>query len=244
MDLKEASLGVDVRTHWYYRTKRRPLDRYFARVSATTTGGLDIVDIGAGSGAFSEGLIDRFHPRIRSVIRVDLNYAEVGRIPDPRLTDGMVEHRRDLPAAIDGAIVLLMDVLEHVPDDGRFLESAVARCRGKNHVFITVPAFDCLWSGKDEFLGHYRRYSLASLRSVVAACGVTISRAYYMFGLFLPGAYVARRLLHGADTESDLRPVPGWLNALLVGVGCCDAAFCRWNRIGGITAVVEGTIGA
>jgi hypothetical protein len=244
VDLKEAALGVDARTHWYYRTKRRPLDRYFAQVSATTTGALDIVDIGAGSGAFSEGLLDHFHPRIRNVVRVDLEYAEVGRVPDKRLTDGAVEHRRDLPAAIDGAVVLLMDVLEHVSDDRGFLTSVVARCRGKNHVFITVPAFDFLWSGKDDFLGHYRRYSLAGLRSVVADGGITITRTYYMFGLFLPGVYVTRKIWPTADTESDLRRAAWWLNALLVGLGRVDAAFCRWNRIAGITAVVEGTIGA
>ena len=244
MDLKEAGCGVDTRTHWYYRTKRRPLDRYVATVLATNTRGLDIVDIGAGSGVFSEGLIDRFHHRIRRVVRVDLHYAEVGQIQDPRVAGGVVEHRRDLPDAIDGAIVLLMDVLEHVPDDRGFLESVAARCSGKSRVFITVPAFDSLWSSHDEFLGHYRRYSLSSLRSLATACHVTITRAYYMFGVFLPAAYVTRRLWRQADVDSDLQPAPGWLNALLVGVGACDAALCHWNRIGGVTAVVEGTIDA
>ena len=244
MDLKEAGCGVDSRTHWYYRTKRRPLDRYVAKILATNTHGLDIVDIGAGSGVFSEGLIDRFHHCIRGVVRVDLHYAEVGRIQDPRVAGGVVEHRRDLPDAIDGAVVLLMDVLEHVPDDRGFLESVVARCSGKSRVFITVPAFESLWSAKDEFLGHYRRYSLASLCSVATACHVTVTRAYYMFGVFLPAAYVTRRFWRGADGDSDLRPASAWVNALLVGVGACDAALCQWNRIGGITAVVEGTIDA
>lgn len=244
MDLKEAGCGVDVRTHWYYRTKQRPLDRYVAAALTTSAHGLDIVDIGAGSGAFSEGLIERFPHRLRRLVRVDLNYAEVGQFPDPRLAGGVVEHRRDLPDGIDSAIVLLMDVLEHVPDDRGLLESVVARCGGQNSVFITVPAFDFLWSGHDEFLGHYRRYSLASLCSLVTACHVTITRAYYMFGVFLPAVYITRRLWRQADVDSDLQPAPGWLNALLVGVGACDAALCRWNRIGGVTAVVEGTIDA
>jgi 2-polyprenyl-3-methyl-5-hydroxy-6-metoxy-1,4-benzoquinol methylase len=225
VDLKEAGCGVDARTHWYYRTKRQPLDRYFAETTAAAAHHVDIVDIGAGSGVFSEGLIGRFHGRIRNVIRVDLNYAEVGRVPDGRLTGGVIEHRRDLPDEISSAMVLLMDVLEHVPDDRRFLQSVVARCRGTNRVFITVPAFDRLWSAKDEYLGHYRRYSLARLRSVAEASDVTITRAYYLFGLFLPGAYVTRRLLRGAGGDSDLRPAPGWLNTLLAGVGRCDAAF-------------------
>jgi 2-polyprenyl-3-methyl-5-hydroxy-6-metoxy-1,4-benzoquinol methylase len=243
VDLKEADCGIDARTHWYYRTKRRPLNRYFAEMAAAAARKVDIVDIGAGSGVFSEGLIDRFHPRIRNVIRVDLNYAGIGRVRDGRLTDGVVEHRRDLPDEIDGAMVLLMDVLEHVPDDRQFLKSVVAKCRGQNRVFITVPAFDSLWSSKDVYLGHYRRYSLAGLCSVAAASDVTITRAYYLFGLFLPGAYVTRRLLRGSGGDSDLRPAPGWLNVLLAGVGRCDAAFSRWNRLGGVTAVVEGTTG-
>jgi 2-polyprenyl-3-methyl-5-hydroxy-6-metoxy-1,4-benzoquinol methylase len=242
VDLREAGCGVDTRTHWYYRTKRRPLDRYVAKILTTHTHGIDIVDIGAGSGVFSDGLIDRFSHRIRGVVRVDLHYAEVGQIQDTRLARGVIEVRRDLPDTINGAVVLLMDVLEHVPDDRGFLESVVATCTGRNRVFITVPAFESLWSGKDEFLGHYRRYSLAALRSMATACHVTITRAYYMFGVFLPAAYLARRLWHGADAGSDLKPAPAWANALLVGVGACDAALCRWNRIGGVTAVVEGTI--
>ena len=243
MDLKEGGLGIDGRTHWYFRTKRRPLDRYFAAIPAAGAHGLDIVDIGAGSGVFSEGLIDRFPDRVRNVVRVDLHYETVGRTADPRLAGGVIELRRDLPDTIDGAVVLLMDVLEHVPDDRGFLESVVTRCRGTNRVFITVPAFQSLWSGKDVFLGHYRRYSLASLCSLAASCHVTITRAYYMFGVFLPVAYVTRRW-QGAEATSDLKPAPAWLNGLLTGIGACDAAVCRWNRIGGVTAVVEGTISA
>lgn len=242
MDLREADCGVDVRTHWYYRTKRRPLDRYF-EASTPADRRLDVVDIGAGSGAFSQGLIDRFHRRIRNVVRVDLNYPEVGLVPDDRLTHGVIEHRRDLPDDIEGAIVLLMDVLEHVPDDGEFLRSVVGRCRGRNRVFITVPALESLWSDKDEYLGHYRRYSLKSLASLAAAADIRITRAYYLFGLFLPGAYVTCRLLNGPGTGPRLRPAPGWLNTLLVGVGRFDAAVSRWNRVGGVTAVVEGTTG-
>jgi len=34
VDLTEADCGIDVRTHWYYRTKHRPLNRYFAEASA------------------------------------------------------------------------------------------------------------------------------------------------------------------------------------------------------------------
>jgi len=242
VDLKEAGCGVDARTHWYYRTKRRPLDRYVAETLATHDRGIDIVDVGAGSGVFSGGLIERFHHRLNRVVRVDLHYEEVGEFPEPRLAGGVIEHRRALPDAIDHSIVLLMDVLEHVPDDRALLSSVVKACRRDSHVFITVPAFDFLWSAKDVYLGHYRRYTLGSICSVAADCRVRITRAYYMFGVFLPAAFAARRLRPQADGESDLQPAPAWPNALLVGAGACDAALSRWNRLGGITAVVEGTI--
>jgi hypothetical protein len=143
VDLKEAECGIDVRTHWYYRTKRLPLNRYFAEASAPGAHKIDIVDIGSGSGVFSEGLIDRFHPQIRNVIRVDLHYADVSRVHDGRLTDGVVEHRRDLPDEIDRAFVLLMDVLEHVP--GRTWSSSrsphsTACGRAKTSSWATIGA--------------------------------------------------------------------------------------------------------
>jgi hypothetical protein len=56
---------------------------------------------------------------------------------------------------------------------------------------VTVPARAELWSNYDEHYGHYRRYSLSSLHSELAAAGIQIVMNSYMFRLL----YVPTRLL-------------------------------------------------
>ena len=62
-------------------------------------------------------------------------------------------------ASTDADLVLLMDVLEHMTDDVTLLREYVERVTSGTRFLITVPAFGFLWSGHDEFLRHYRRYT-------------------------------------------------------------------------------------
>jgi SAM-dependent methyltransferase len=54
--------------------------------------------------------------------------------------------------------VALFDVLEHIEDDRAFLAAVHACLEAGGHLYLTVPAFDWLWSLSDTSAGHYRRY--------------------------------------------------------------------------------------
>ncbi len=56
------------------------------------------------------------------------------------------------------SLVLLTDVLEHVPDDFSLFSSLLAATRPGTYFLVTVPADASLWSRHDESFGHYRRY--------------------------------------------------------------------------------------
>ncbi len=86
------------------------------------------------------------------------------------------------------SLVLLMDVIEHIKDDGAFLSGL----RGQSYVgpetkfLITVPAYQALFCSHDAFLGHYRRYSNRQLRARVEASGfVVLDMGYFFFSLLL-----------------------------------------------------------
>lgn len=223
MDLREGG-AVDARRHWYYRAKARPLLEFAAAQGAVS----EIVDVGAGSGFFSDILGERL-PGAR-LIQVDAAYES----ESPR-------RRRELPARIGpAALVLLMDVLEHVDDDEAFLRSVVARCARPCAVFVTVPALPSLWSRHDEFLGHRRRYTLERLEDLARRAGLSPVRAYYYFGLLLPAAWLKRRLFPARDSE--LSTQPGWLDAAL-GAACrLEHPFRARNRAGGLTCVLEARL--
>jgi hypothetical protein len=85
------------------------------------------------------------------------------------------------------AAVLLLDVIEHVPDDVAFLrrlrESPVVDSR--SHYIISVPAFGFLFSTHDSVLGHYRRYSAGTLKSAIKEAGLEPQRVCYFFSSLL-----------------------------------------------------------
>lgn len=245
MDIKEARSGeVDPSRHWYYRTKILPVIDFCRRALAEKAP-LDLIDIGAGSGFFCESVMGSLSGKISDVVAVDRAYEEDRSWEDPRVR-GRVFWRRELPGEARDSIILLMDVLEHIEDDAGFLRGLVSRCRGRNYVFVTVPAFRALWSGHDEFLGHRRRYSLGSITKLLRDAGVSVTSRYYLYAAVFPFAFMYRKaaaLRSGRRNESDLKPVPAAVSWGLEWI--CRAEFpCRrLNRFFGLTCVVEGRIG-
>ena len=66
---------------------------------------------------------------------------------------------RDLGTIVDRTrLVLLTDVLEHVPDDFALFSELLAATQPGTYFLVTVPADLTLWSEHDEAFGHYRRY--------------------------------------------------------------------------------------
>jgi len=59
---------------------------------------------------------------------------------------------------------LLMDVLEHVPDDAALLADLAGMMQPGEHLLLTVPADMALWSQHDVSYGHYLRYDVERLR--------------------------------------------------------------------------------
>ena len=79
----------------------------------------------------------------------------------------------------------LFDVLEHIEDDENFISSIYRKTTSKGHIFITVPAYNFLWSNEDNFGGHFRRYTTASLSKVMTNGGFKVTFISYFF-TFLP----------------------------------------------------------
>src|SRR5215471_7525099 len=60
-------------------------------------------------------------------------------------------------------LVLLFDVLEHIDDESRFLQSLKFHMSLRGHMVINVPAHQSLYSGYDRVVGHVRRYGIRHL---------------------------------------------------------------------------------
>jgi hypothetical protein len=88
----------------------------------------------------------------------------------------------------------LFDVIEHIRDDCGFLARLNRLVIPGGRVYITVPAYQWLWSNEDILAGHFRRYRLPGLRCVLNEAGYEIDFATYIFS-FLPLPILFRRVL-------------------------------------------------
>ena len=120
------------------------------------------------------------------------------------------------------AAIGLFDVLEHIEDDTAFLRQMHALLQPEGRLYLTVPAYEALWSAEDDYAGHHRRYTLRSLRAALRGAGFDIEYATYFF-TFLPLAIVP------------FRTIPSMLGIRR------HAAVAREHRAGGapIAALVE-----
>jgi len=89
----------------------------------------------------------------------------------------------DIPRAARESynVLLLLDVIEHLPDPGGFLSELKAAFPNASHMILTVPARQELWSNYDVFYRHYRRYNKEMLGANVRGIGGTVLDLKYFF---------------------------------------------------------------
>jgi len=89
--------------------------------------------------------------------------------------------------------ILLLDVIEHLPDPAGFLRGLVAAFPALSRVIVTVPARPELWSNYDEYFGHFRRYTRPMLVDLANDLGWNVRRMSYFFhSLYLPAWLTTR----------------------------------------------------
>jgi 2-polyprenyl-3-methyl-5-hydroxy-6-metoxy-1,4-benzoquinol methylase len=219
-----AAFAAAEQTHWWFAARRSILRRMVDAIMPPKPG-RRVLDIGCGVAS----TLTAFHP----------DYACVGYDPSP---DAIEFARRRHPQfelhvgtsadagdSIRGAdVVLLNDVIEHVPDDRAMLSEVVNRMRPGATLVITVPADMRLWSPHDERMGHYRRYDEAMLARAVE--GLPLQRV--MVSHFMSRLYPIVRAVRmvsrfrgraagvsGIDLSYPPRPANALLRGIFAGEG-------------------------
>jgi 2-polyprenyl-3-methyl-5-hydroxy-6-metoxy-1,4-benzoquinol methylase len=90
----------------------------------------------------------------------------------------------------------LFDVVEHIEKDDAFIKNIHRYMQEEGLLYITVPSYAFLWSTEDELAGHYRRYSLQQIESLLKNNGFSIMYSSYFFS-FLPLPILIKRTLLG-----------------------------------------------
>jgi SAM-dependent methyltransferase len=149
-----------------------------------------IVDIGGGNGYVSLGLSG-------------LGFSTV--VLEPGTAGAEVAHGRGLTVIRAGfaaetfvagslSAIGLFDVIEHIADARQFLIDCRRALAHGGLLYVTVPAFRALWSADDEYAGHFRRYSHASLARVLTDAGFEVAFMSAFFALLVVPLFLLRSL--------------------------------------------------
>ena len=171
MDVEQFDLHAEIeQRHWWFLGRRAIMRRLVHRV-ASPSGQSTVVDIGCGTGGNIAALSNDYRC-------VGIDPSERGiesarsRFPGVEFICGHAPG--DLGETCEMAdVLLLMDVIEHVPDDFWLVSQLLSAMKPGAHLVIAVPADESLWSRHDESFGHYRRYDRARLERVWQGLAVT-----------------------------------------------------------------------
>lgn len=151
-----------------------------------------IIEVGAGNGFVSNAM------------KKELNIKTV--MIEPDLAGILNARKRGLKNLIcapfqdidfyDNSIpnVGLFDVLEHIQQDYDFISMIKTKLIPNGRVYITVPAHNFLWSDFDSGAGHFRRYSLSSIKKLLTKTGFSVVYGTYFFSFLLAPIFLRRTL--------------------------------------------------
>jgi len=131
----------------------------------------DVLEVGAGIGA-ATGALNDGTPRRWVCLEPDESLARRIRPGLPQTLancEVVVGSLSDLEPQERFDAILYMDVLEHIETDGAEVASAAARLKPNGVLAILAPALPWLFTPFDAAIGHYRRYTRDSLRSIAPA---------------------------------------------------------------------------
>ena len=146
--------------------------RYFRSAIADRLVG-DVLEVGAGIGETTRHLLDGrqrswlcLEPDERLATRLR-EWAEADDLtPRPTVQVGTVA---DVDSRSRFNTILYIDVLEHIEDDRAEVARAAQLLAPRGTLIVLSPAFQQLFSEFDRSVGHYRRYTRASLAAVMPA---------------------------------------------------------------------------
>lgn len=148
--------------------------------------GKTLLDIGSGRGHFMN-LAKKIHysvegiePDKKLIEMTEKTYGKIGNIYNIRAEEiDRIKKKYDT--------IILIDVLEHIKDDGNQLKLIRKRLNKGGRCIILVPAYQFLYSMRDKSIGHYRRYTVSSLTGLMEDAGFSIihKRYWNMLGFFI-----------------------------------------------------------
>lgn len=221
MELSEyGRMEQEERNYWWHIGRREVLQKVLGRYLPPAKN-LDILDVGCGTGVNYNWLKNWGRVTGLDTSTEALEYCRNKQVYDELIqTDGTnlaFDSRFDL--------VTSFDVLEHIQDDMSALQNWHAALKPNGYIFITVPAYQWLFSAHDKALHHQRRYSAKELREKFAQAGFGIKFISPFFWFTFPMVMLVRLLTKKSTPKTSYVSTPGTLGKFLISLSKSEANF-------------------
>jgi SAM-dependent methyltransferase len=193
MDPSAYKIQADLhRSHWWFRSRRRILDRMLTDLHADLPPTPRILDVGAGTGPNGEVLC-----RYGQCVALDLEPVALSLSQDSGHDFRVCADVNHLPFSDNSFdLVVCLDLLEHLEDDLAGTRELKRVVRPGGLVLSFAPAFESLWGLQDDVSHHHRRYRKKQLVKLFESSGLEVLRATYFNTLLFAPIFAARQLLN------------------------------------------------
>lgn len=180
VQLNEYELVRQVQGHHWWWVGREKIIRTLVGEHIDTSVKLSIADVGCGFGANISML-----RQYGDVTGLELN-AEAIEIIKNKWGNSVSTVRWNSPDPLSSRfdLMLLGDVLEHIPDDAGAIHWIYDHLLDGGQALITVPAHQFMWTQMDDVLDHHRRYSKKTLLDLFDDRFEIVYCSYYNMILF------------------------------------------------------------
>jgi SAM-dependent methyltransferase len=169
--------------------------------------GKKLVEVGAGTGSFSEMLIAE-KPENLALIEpsemfnfLEQNISQIETAATVNYYNAIFSEAADnLNAKPD--TIIYVNVMEHIEDDTAELKKVYETLETGGHCLIFVPAFMSLYGAFDEKVGHFRRYTKNELEEKARIAGFKIVKSKYFDFVGIFPWYIKYKLLKSDSLES------------------------------------------
>lgn len=165
------------KNHWWFQSRKKILEQIIISMGLKKKS--NILDYGTGSGVNLDmlckfGCVDIHEKNKFARMFIKNNNKKIKRV---YATNKIKKNFYDL--------IVVADVIEHIRIPKPILKNLKKSLKKNGKILVTVPAYQFLFSKKDEALGHYRRYTKESLKKEFKNFKIE-NVSYFNFYLFFP----------------------------------------------------------